>query len=86
MTNHVPAWVDISKLCEEICACPNTVAAWVEQGILPPARMRGGKRLWKWSEVDAYLTNGAPSGSLDEIAERIRNGTRRAAAEGRADY
>lgn len=74
----VPTWVDMARLCAEICCVPNTVDAWVVKGILPPPRMRGGKSMWKWAEVDEWLTNGKPS-SLDAEAERIRDGTRRAA-------
>jgi predicted DNA-binding transcriptional regulator AlpA len=72
----VPAWVDMPRLCEEICACPNTVDAWVVKGILPPPRKRGGKQMWKWAEVDEWLTNGPPGGSHTALAERIRDATR----------
>jgi predicted site-specific integrase-resolvase len=71
--------MDMSTLCEHICCSPNTVDKWVLSGILPPARRRGGKLMWKWDEVDAYLSNGRDGKSPDADAERIRDATRRAA-------
>lgn len=78
---YPPPWQDLPTLCEHISVSPNTVDTWVSQGILPPPRERGGKRLWKWSEVDEKLTVGAAGGSPDPIADRIRDATRAAASE-----
>jgi hypothetical protein len=80
--NHAPCppWQDISTLCANICVCERTVDAWVQQGILPPPRMRGGKRMWKWAEVDACLS-GPEDGGV--TAESIREATRRAVSERR---
>lgn len=77
----IPPWMDMQTLCAHICATPNTVEAWVAKGILPPARKRGGKLMWKWSEVDALLTEGQAVGA--SRAEEITNATRRAAQESR---
>ncbi len=82
-TNHVPPWQDMVTLCRNICVSPATVDNWVRDGILPPPRKRGRKLMWKWAEVDQYLTDGS-GGSPDAEAERIRNGTKRE-IEGRAD-
>jgi ribosomal protein RSM22 (predicted rRNA methylase) len=81
---YPPPWQDIATLCAHICVSPNTVDNWVAAGILPPPRKRGGKLMWKWAEVDAKLSEGATS--PDSEAERIRNGTRAAAAEIRPRY
>ena len=70
----LPPWQDMATLCDNICACPDTVDAWVAKGILPPPRKIGGKNMWKWSEVDERLTNGAAN--PETLADRIRNGTR----------
>lgn len=78
MTAFIPPWMDAPTLCKHICVSATTVDNWVNQGILPQPRKRGGKLMWKWSEVDAYLTDGAEN-SPDAEAERIRNGTKRAA-------
>ena len=80
----IPPWMDMATLCEHICVAANTVDNWVAQGILPAPRKRGGKLMWKWLEVDDYLTNGKPgTGSL---AERVRDGTREEVATGRAGH
>jgi len=75
-----PPWLDKAMLCRSICASDTTVDNWVAQGILPPPRKRGGKLMWKWSEVDERLTLGHVGISPDDECERIRNGTRAAAA------
>ena len=82
---YPPPWQDMATLCQHICAAPNTVDKWVLDGILPPPRKRGGKLMWKWSEVDEYLSDGGAR-SPDAEADRIRDGSRRAAAEGRVGH
>jgi hypothetical protein len=42
---YPPPWQDLPTLCEHISVSPNTIDTWVSQGILPPPRERGGKRL-----------------------------------------
>ncbi len=81
----VPSYVDIARLCRELCICERTADAWVKQGILPAPRNKRGKRLWKWKDVELYLdgdqTTVAPS--ADSEAEQVRDATRRALAETR---
>lgn len=84
--NYPPPWQDMSTLCEHICVSPRTVETWVKDGTLPPGRKRGGKLMWKWDEVDAWLTRGKEDASSDPEAERIKNATRQAAAEGRTGH
>lgn len=80
---ETPAYVDIARLCHELCISERTADAWVRQGVLPEPRMRGGKRLWKWMEVERYLDDGGPSvqPSADPEAERVRHATERMAQE-----
>lgn len=73
----VPPWQDMPTLCKHICCSDVTVTKWVAEGILPAPRKRGGKLMWKWSEVDERLTVGAqPQGTTstpeDEIARNVR--------------
>ena len=75
--SNIPAYPDISRLTHELCISERTVDAWVKQGILPPPKNKGGKRLWKWSEVEAYL-DGAGEGLTAEL-EDIRNETKKQA-------
>lgn len=83
----VPEWVDTARLCFEVCISEATVDAWVKQGILPPPVYRGGKRLWRWREVDAHLAGTAPTGapSPHEQAENIRDAARKALEARRKD-
>ncbi|MEO6382013.1 MAG: hypothetical protein ABIO35_08445 [Nitrobacter sp.] len=76
--NYPPPWQDSVTLSKHLCVSANTVDNWVAQGIIPAPRKRGGKLMWKWSEVDQKLTVGAADEPSD-LAERVRNGTRRQA-------
>ena len=67
----IPPWQDMTTLCKHISCSPTTVDNWVAQGILPPPRKRGDELMWKWSEVDDYLTHGGKQGAdLDRIRRR----------------
>jgi hypothetical protein len=70
----IPPWQDMATLCRHISCSPSTVEKWVAEGILPPPRKRGGESLWKWSEVDDYLTHGSQQAA---DIDRIREATRR---------
>ena len=76
---YPPPWMDLATLCAHLCIGATTADSWVAKGVLPPARKRGGKLMWKWSEVDEKLTLGEVAGTPDSQAERIKDGTRRAA-------
>src|SRR5262245_8754246 len=68
----IPPWQDKATLCKHISCSADTVERWVADGILPPPRNRGGELMWKWSEVDDYLTHG---GHQAADIERIRQAT-----------
>ena len=71
-----PAWMDINALCAHVANSHRTVDNWVQEGLLPPPKMRGHKRLWKTAEVDKYLEQGPePGPELDEL-QRITEATR----------
>ena len=77
-----PPWQDREVLGLCLGIVDNTIDAWVTDGTIPPARKRSGKLLWKWSEVDEWLTVGKEAGKTPvSKAEEIRNATRRAASE-----
>jgi predicted site-specific integrase-resolvase len=82
--NYPPPWMDTAALAAHVSISVSTIEAWVAQGILPPPRKRGGKLMWKWSEVDERLMNG--ESSPDAEAQRIRDATRKAAQENRSAY
>lgn len=80
--NYPPPWMDRITLAEHISCSDRTVDNWVAQRILPPPRQRGGKPMWKWSEVDEWLTLGGPDERpAGDKAREIRDATRRAAQE-----
>lgn len=66
---YPPPWQDLATLALHISVCPNTVDNWVTQGILPPPRKRGGKLMWKWDEVDAWLLEGGQGGPPTKATE-----------------
>jgi predicted DNA-binding transcriptional regulator AlpA len=82
---YPPPWMDTAALAAHISISESTVANWVAQDILPAPRRRGGKLMWKWSEVDAWLTEGAPRSPIDEAA-RIREAVKRMREEDRKPY
>jgi hypothetical protein len=69
-----PTWVDKARLCFEISQSDRGVDLWVQQGIIPPGRMRGGKLIWRLSEVNACLDRGTPEGQSveDQVRQRAR--------------
>jgi hypothetical protein len=81
----VPAYVDITRLCRDLCLYERTVEAWMRIGKLPSPKVSDGKRLWKWIEVERTLDgwNQKAQESGGSLAEKIRDATRRIAAEGR---
>ncbi len=84
--DFVPPWLDKPTLMRCICVSDTTVDTWVEQRIIPPGRKRGGKTMWKWKEVDQWLTDGPPDGPSSDKAKEIRDATQRAAQERRASH
>ena len=82
---YPPPWQDTPTLARHLSVSQTTVENWVAQRILPPPRKRGGKNMWKWSEVDERLTVG-DVGEPDAQAERIKNATRAAASQGPTRY
>jgi hypothetical protein len=82
---YPPPWQDASTLCAHICISEGTLDNWVRLGLLPPPKPIGGKRMWKWTEVERYLENegGLVPSSPGAEAERIMRATREAA--GRRD-
>jgi predicted DNA-binding transcriptional regulator AlpA len=72
----IPAYVDMAHLCEHLCISERTVDAHVRTGALPLPYRLGGKRLWKWSEVERYIRKGP----VDPEAERIKDATRQVLA------
>jgi predicted site-specific integrase-resolvase len=77
---YPPPFMDLRTLAEHICASERSIENWVKMGTFPPPRMQGGKRLWRWKDVERHLAaegeqvTTAPS----EHAQRITDATRKA--------
>jgi hypothetical protein len=82
---YPPPYQDIVTLSEHICASESAIENWVRLGLFPPPRKVGGKRLWSWSEVESHLAANRQlvAASPDELAERIKDGTKQAISRGK---
>jgi predicted DNA-binding transcriptional regulator AlpA len=82
---YPPPFQDLPTLAEHICAGESTIENWVRLGIFPPPKKVGGKRLWRWKDVERHLAavGELPASSPDEEAQRIREATRAASKTSR---
>jgi hypothetical protein len=80
---YPPPYQDLATLAEHICAAESTIENWVRLGLFPEKKV-GGKRLWSWKEVEHHLAANKQlsAASPDELAERIKNGTRQSVSSG----
>lgn len=83
---YPPPYQDTPTLAAHLSVHENTIGNWVKQGILPAPKARGGKVLWKWSEVVKYLDNETPPPETHDRAQAIKDATRQAASETRKDF
>jgi predicted site-specific integrase-resolvase len=79
---YPPPWQDAPTLCAHLCISETTLDNWVRQGILPPAKARGGKRMWKWSEVERFMEFDPGIVPEQDLARRVYDATKKAAANG----
>jgi predicted DNA-binding transcriptional regulator AlpA len=79
---YPPPFQDLRTLAEHLCTGESTIENWVKLGLFPRPRKIGGKRLWRWKEVERFLaaTEDAVAAVPDAQAEAIRNATRAAAS------
>jgi excisionase family DNA binding protein len=79
---YPPPYQDIEVLSEHLSVTRRTIDTWVKVGKLPAPRVQGGKRLWKWTDVQRYLDGdtGLVPSSPDQLAARITEATRNAIA------
>jgi hypothetical protein len=80
---YPPPYQDLATLAEHICAAESTIENWVRLGLFPEKKV-GGKRLWSLKEVEHHLAANKQlsAASPDELAERIKNGTRQSVSSG----
>ena len=70
MVDKLPPWMDTDTLAWALCTCPTSIENYVAQGKLPPPRKLGGKRLWRWKEVEEYLLS--QKSRITSIADAVR--------------
>lgn len=76
---YPPPFQDAATLCAHLCISESTLDNWVRQGVLPEPKKVGGKRMWKWSEVEARLLGETGIVPASPDAARIFNATKAAA-------
>lgn len=77
---YPPPWQDAPTLCAHLSISEGTLDNWIRRGILPAARERGGKRMWKWAEVEHCMEGQAatiPANDVEGIAHATREAARR---------
>ena len=74
----VPAWIDKATLAHEICLSDRGIDQWVRDGVIPPGRMRGGKLMWRWSEVDRCLDQGGFGVQALSVEDQVKQRARAA--------
>ena len=75
---YPPPWQDAATLCAHLCISEGTLDNWVRQEILPAPRMRGGKRMWNWAEVNRKMDGNLGTMEEETLAEKVRHATRQA--------
>ena len=76
---YPPPWQDCATVCAHLCISESTLDNWIKREILPAARMVGGKRMWKWAEIERAL-DGEGDTLEQDLASRIYHATKAAAA------
>lgn len=77
---YPPPFQDLATLSEHVCMAERTIENAVKMGMFPKPKMQGGKRLWRWKDVERHLAadgDAAPTTPAEQ-AERIRDATRKA--------
>ncbi len=77
--NPPPPIQDLATLARNICTGESTIQEWVRKGTFPAPKLRGGKRYWRWSEVEKWFEGDDNASSTSNPRENIRDATRRIA-------
>jgi predicted DNA-binding transcriptional regulator AlpA len=72
----------VATLADHICCGESTIENWVKMGLFPAPKKIGGKRLWRWRDVEHHLAAEEDlAQSSNDLAARITNATRKATAK-----
>jgi excisionase family DNA binding protein len=69
--------MDVVTLAEHLSVSVRTIERMVKARELPAPIERGGKRLWRWKDVDAHLQQAAEDAVDDAAVVRITQAVRR---------
>jgi len=77
---YPPPFQDLATLAQHICAGESTIENWVRMGIFPKPKLQGGKRMWKWKDVERHFDGDSASEHSEsvDLVGRIKHGTRKA--------
>jgi predicted DNA-binding transcriptional regulator AlpA len=77
---YPPPFQDLATLSAHVCMAESTIENAVKMGTFPKPKKQGGKRLWRWRDVERHLAAEADDvpTAPREHAERIRDATRKA--------
>jgi hypothetical protein len=77
---YPPPFQDLTTLAKHICASESTIENWVKMGIFPKPKLQGGKRMWKWKDVERHFDGDSLNDHNEpvDLVARIKNGTRKA--------
>jgi len=73
---YPPPWQDAATLCAHLCISERTLDDRVRQGLLPPARLWGGKRMWEWRVVEDYMRSALDKMDEAAIVRRVHDATK----------
>lgn len=83
MNTELPRYADLATLARHLCSSESAIETLVRQGKFPQPYHLGGKRLWRWSEVERTITASrddvvvpaeSTGESIREAARRISRG------------
>lgn len=70
---YPPPFMDLATLARHICSGESTIENWVKMGQFPAPRMQGGKRLWRWKEVEKHLAGDGVASAASEHDQRLKD-------------
>lgn len=69
---YPPPWQDIATLEAHVCTHRDTIRKWMRLSGFPAPRVRGGKELWSWRDVDLWLDLNPDIVAGTSLTEEVR--------------
>ncbi len=74
----IPLYLDIDGLCQCFPLSKRSVDVYIKMHGFPQPRMRGGKKIWKTAEVEAWYDGGETKLAELTLMDEVRHATRKA--------